>query len=220
MFRFGDLAVKNVISAILCVVLGVLLGAQNQEILSNASLPVILENLEALTSLFLFGIAAFLLVGAGSSSKTEVPNSDTNESPSSNADALQAQHTESSLMYFLSTLQEKGRLLDFVMDDIAPYSDAQVGQVARVVHQGVKEAINDMMEIAPIHSGSEGETISVAEDYNAQNCRLVGNLAAQPPFSGRVLHKGWKATVLRLPVRQDNIVDRRQVVQPMELEVD
>ena len=211
---------KNVISAILCVVLGVLLGAQNREIFSAASLSEVIESLEALTSLFLFCIAILLLIGTRASSEEKDSTSKSMDSSGSDVNALQDKNNEASLLYFLSTLQEKGRLLDFVMDDIAPYSDAQVGQVARVVHQGVKEAIDDMMEIAPIHTGNEGETICVSEDYNAQDCRLVGNLAVRPPFSGKVLHKGWKATALRLPVTQDNSGQRLQVVQPMELEVD
>src|SRR5664279_3261956 len=38
-----------------------------------------------------------------------------------------ANQAEAEVVSFLATLQEKGRLVDFLMDDIAVYSDAQVG---------------------------------------------------------------------------------------------
>ena len=42
---------------------------------------------------------------------------------------------EAGVVQFLARLQEKGRLVDFLMDDITPYSNEQIGVVARVVHQ-------------------------------------------------------------------------------------
>ena len=40
---------------------------------------------------------------------------------------------DAEIVHFLAMLQEKGRLVDFLMDDINAYSDAQVGAAARVV---------------------------------------------------------------------------------------
>src|ERR1051325_6760475 len=36
----------------------------------------------------------------------------------------------------LAVLQRDGRLIDFLMEDIAPYSDAQIGAAVRNVHAG------------------------------------------------------------------------------------
>ena len=50
----------------------------------------------------------------------------------------QVNRADAEVVHFLSMLQEKGRLVDFLMDDINAYSDAQVGAAARVVHAGCK----------------------------------------------------------------------------------
>jgi hypothetical protein len=43
-----------------------------------------------------------------------------------------ANQAEAEVVSFLATLQEKGRFVDFLMGDITIYSDAQVGEAARV----------------------------------------------------------------------------------------
>jgi hypothetical protein len=45
---------------------------------------------------------------------------------------------EAEIASFLATLQDRGRLVDFLMEDITTYNDAQVGAAARVVHGGCK----------------------------------------------------------------------------------
>ena len=50
---------------------------------------------------------------------------------------------EAEIVSFLATLQEQGRLIDFLMDDITTYDDGQVGAAARVVHQGCKAALQE-----------------------------------------------------------------------------
>ena len=38
--------------------------------------------------------------------------------------------------FFLSLFQKQGRLVDFLQQDIASFSNAEVGEAARVVHAG------------------------------------------------------------------------------------
>src|SRR5207253_9887315 len=54
---------------------------------------------------------------------------------------------EAEIVSFLSIFQERGRLIDFLMDDITTYDDAQVGAAARVVHQGCKAALEEHFSI-------------------------------------------------------------------------
>lgn len=56
---------------------------------------------------------------------------------------------DAAVIQFLSRLQEKGRLIDFVMDDMTPYGDEQVGAAARIVHQGCQEVLGDFFSISP-----------------------------------------------------------------------
>src|SRR5271165_2926678 len=49
-----------------------------------------------------------------------------------------ANQSNAEVVNFLAILQEKGRLVDFLMDDIKGYNDAQVGAAARVLHEGCR----------------------------------------------------------------------------------
>lgn len=125
------------------------------------------------------------------------------------------------LVQFLGLLQEKGRFLDFVMDDIAGYSNDQVGAAARVVHQGCSRVVRDSFAVAPVHPGEEGNQVTLESGYNATEYRAVGTLAGSPPFHGTLLHKGWKASKVDLP----RLVEKRAgagealVIAPAEVEV-
>jgi len=55
---------------------------------------------------------------------------------------------DAEVVNFLAILQEKGRLVDFLMDDITAYDDAQVGAAARVIHQGCKAALQEHFKIS------------------------------------------------------------------------
>jgi hypothetical protein len=63
-------------------------------------------------------------------------------------------------------LQARGRLIDFLMDDINAYSDAQVGAAARVVHAGCKAALLEHVRISPVRTEGEGATVQVAAGYS------------------------------------------------------
>jgi hypothetical protein len=125
------------------------------------------------------------------------------------------------LVQFLGLLQEKGRFLDFVMDDIAGYSNEQVGAAARVVHQGCSKIVKDHFSIAPVHAGEEGSAVTLESGYNPSEYRAVGKLAGSPPFQGTLLHKGWKATKVDLPrlVEKPARPGGDLIVTPAEVEV-
>ena len=48
----------------------------------------------------------------------------------------------------LAILQRDGRLVDFLMEDLAPYQDAQVGAAVRDVHRGCREALDKYASLA------------------------------------------------------------------------
>ena len=109
------------------------------------------------------------------------------------------QQAEAEVISFLAALQEKGRLVDFLMDDVTSYDDAQVGAAARVVHEGCRAALNEVFTIAPVTESPEGATISVPETHRADEYRLTGKLAGAAPFNGTVVHRGWRTTATKLP---------------------
>ncbi len=107
--------------------------------------------------------------------------------------------TNNAVSVFLSVLQEKGRLIDFLMEDIASISDTQLGTVARVVHEGCRQVLKEYLLISHICTSKEGERIRLERDFDALCYKLVGKVAGEPPFCGVLLHRGWKIDKFNLP---------------------
>jgi Domain of unknown function (DUF2760) len=126
---------------------------------------------------------------------------------------------EAEIVSFLAIFQERGRLIDFLMDDITTYDDAQVGVAARVVHQGCKAALEEHFSIRPIRAESEGSSVTIAAGYAADEYRLIGKISGPGAFSGTLLHHGWKTDSVNLPrlVRADP--DRLPTIAPAEVEL-
>lgn len=123
-------------------------------------------------------------------------------------------------LILLSLLQEKGRFLDYLMEDVSTFSDAQVAAASRVVHQGCAAVIRECLALAPAHGGKEGERITIDAAADPQDYRLIGKVAGTPPFSGVVIHRGWKTSKLALPRHMRPIDPNGQnVITPVEVEV-
>ncbi|GAB5520889.1 MAG: hypothetical protein RhofKO_31400 [Rhodothermales bacterium] len=118
----------------------------------------------------------------------------------------------------LSLLQRKGRLLDFLQEDIRPFTDAQIGAAVRNVHEGCKEALAESVVLEPIYDVSEGSAITVPADFDAKAVRLTGSVTGEPPFNGSVQHRGWRVAEVKLPEQLPG-KDADMVVAPAEVEV-
>jgi hypothetical protein len=106
---------------------------------------------------------------------------------------------ESEIVAFFALLQEKGRLVDFLMEDVAGYGDAEVGAAARVVHQGCRQILDEYFKISAVSEAQEGAQVTLPAGYPTDQYRIVGKLAGEPPFTGTLLHKGWKTDSVKLP---------------------
>ncbi|MDD2976735.1 DUF2760 domain-containing protein [Aquabacterium sp.] len=102
-------------------------------------------------------------------------------------------------LQLLSLLQREARLVDFVQEDIAAYSDAEIGAAARVVHEGCRKVLREHVTLAPVRAESEGSRLTLAAGFDAAAVRLTGNVVGQAPFTGMLAHRGWRATEVRLP---------------------
>jgi hypothetical protein len=123
-------------------------------------------------------------------------------------------------LVLLSQLQEKGRLLDFLMEDITTYQDAQVAAASRVVHQGCSAVMREYFDIAPLHGGKEGDRVTADTATDPSRYRLSGKLAGNGPYQGVVVHRGWRTGKLALP-RYTRAIDPAQpaTITPIEVEV-
>jgi Domain of unknown function (DUF2760) len=128
-----------------------------------------------------------------------------------------ANQSEGEIAAFLALLQEKGRLVDFLMEDVTTYDDAQVGAAARVIHQGCKEVLAEHFRITPVSVAKEGSRVTVPAGYAADEYRLIGKISGNPPFSGKLIHKGWRTDYVKLP--RIAKTSRLTTIAPAEVEL-
>lgn len=126
---------------------------------------------------------------------------------------------DAEVVSFLAMLQEKGRLVDFLMDDINAYNDTQVGAAARVVHAGCRSVLQEHFSIQHVRSEAEGSKVEVPAGYAADEYRLVGKVAGQAPFSGVLVHRGWKTDMVKLPQLLRGADDQLPAIAPAEVEL-
>ncbi|EDY84119.1 hypothetical protein VDG1235_3749 [Verrucomicrobiia bacterium DG1235] len=127
--------------------------------------------------------------------------------------------SEAEALALLGVFQQKGRLIDFLMDDISAYGDAQVGAAARVVQQGCKAALQEHFTIVPVSDEKEGARITVPVGSGSDEFSLVGKISGDAPFSGVLVHKGWKATSVKLPRSLQSDADRLPPIAPAQVEL-
>ncbi|MDQ8187241.1 DUF2760 domain-containing protein [Pelagicoccus sp. SDUM812002] len=125
---------------------------------------------------------------------------------------------EAEVIAVISTLQSKGRLVDFLMDDISKYSDAQVGAAARVVHQGCKSAFDEMITVEPVAREAEGSVVTVPE-HAVDSYRISGSASGGSEQKGKLVHKGWKASRVNLPRVIKSEEGKLPVIAPAQIEV-
>src|SRR6267142_196203 len=129
--------------------------------------------------------------------------------------ALRATGTSDPALHLLSLLQREGRLIDFCEEELAGFSDAQIGAAARTVHDGCRKALRGAVTLAPVRPESEGSSVMLPPGFDPHAVRLSGNVVGRPPFSGVLRHHGWKATEVRMPQAAGDPT----VIAPAEVEL-
>ena len=106
-------------------------------------------------------------------------------------------------LQLLGLLQRQARFVDFVQEDVAQYSDAEIGAAARVVHAGCRQVLAEHVPLQPVRSEAEGSRVTLAPGFDAVAVRVSGNVVGQPPFTGTLAHRGWQAASVQLPQLTD-----------------
>lgn len=122
-----------------------------------------------------------------------------------------------SALQVLSLLQRKGRLIDFLQEDLSQFQDAQIGAAVRNIHEGCKQVLAEYVKVEPIYGESEGSDITVQAGFDAQAVRLVGNVSGEPPFKGALRHRGWRVVEVELPERVGQ--EQSMILAAAEVEV-
>lgn len=130
---------------------------------------------------------------------------------------------ETGALQLLGLMQREARLVDFFMEDIAPYSDDQVGAGVRPIHAQCQELLRKHFRLAPVIDGVEGTFVSTesagALARHAGAIRFTGNLPPQgKPRGGVLRHRGWRADSVTLPSVSPK--QNLSILAPAELEVE
>jgi hypothetical protein len=123
----------------------------------------------------------------------------------------------SAALQLLALLQQEGRFVDFIEEDVTSYSDEQIGAAVRSIHEGCRSALRDRVELRPVLAAAEGTTVTVERGFDPAAVRVTGNVRGEPPYRGILRHPGWRSDGVRLPERTgDGDVS---IVAPAEVEV-
>jgi Domain of unknown function (DUF2760) len=140
--------------------------------------------------------------------------------PSVEVATLQAETPADSVdraVQMLAILQRDGRLVDFFTEDIAPYSDQQIGAAVRDLHQSCKNALERYVKLEPIIASDEGQQVTVQDPIDPASVKLIGNVTGKPPLRGLLRHRGWRVKSVDLPPLPEG--NGRSVIAPAEVEI-
>lgn len=135
------------------------------------------------------------------------------------ADSSPAKVSDGALQ-ILHILQRDSRFVDFLMEDIAAYSDDQVGAAVRSIHNDCKASLTRHVTLAPVIDGVEGtfQPLDSAKGPDPNRIKLIGNVPANGKAPGGMLrHRGWIASSVNLPPLGNRDV---AVVAPAEVEIE
>jgi hypothetical protein len=126
-------------------------------------------------------------------------------------------HDQRMLLHLLTLLQREGRLMDFLGEDLSAYDDAQIGMAVRSIQENCKSAVEKQLHPEAVMEGEEESEVTVAAGFDPNAIKLVGNVTGEPPFTGILRHKGWRATGVEIPALADK--DDPLVIAPAEVEI-
>ena len=118
----------------------------------------------------------------------------------------------------LAAMQREARFLDFIKEPLDGYADAQVGAAARDVHRDCGLVIERMFAVQPLLAEEEQSEIEVPAGFDSGKYHLTGNVTGQPPFKGRLMHPGWKATRCEIP-QWSGSDEAANIIAPAEVEL-
>jgi hypothetical protein len=119
-------------------------------------------------------------------------------------------------LQMLAILQRDGRLIDFLMEDLGGYADAQIGAAARDVHAGCRDALERYVSLQAVLEDEEGRPVTIERGADPASVKVVGSVAGAPPYRGVLRHRGWQATRVDLPPLPSA---GRTILAPAEVEI-
>ena len=118
----------------------------------------------------------------------------------------------------LATFQREARLIDFLREDLAAYTDDQIGAAVREVHRDAAKVLDRVFDLQPVLTDAEGVAVEVPAGFDAGRVRLTGKVQGSAPFRGALRHHGWEAKRCDLPTYTGS-ASAAQTIAPAEVEI-
>lgn len=118
----------------------------------------------------------------------------------------------------LAALQREARFIDIIKEPLADYSNEQVGAAARDVLSDCSKVIDRLFGIEPVLEGQEGVDVQTPDKVDPGVYQLIGKVTGEAPYSGSLIHHGWKATKCELPQWTGSEASSR-IISPAEVEI-
>ncbi len=150
---------------------------------------------------------AELVSGAAAEKITEQPVAEPEPAPAVRNDAVT----------LLAALQREARLVDFLMEPIDDYADAQIGAAVRDIHRDSRTVLDRVFAIAAVIDQPEGSAVDLSDGAANGRLRLIGEIGPEQT-SGTLTHHGWQATRSELPTWSGSF-QSIDVIAPAEVEV-
>lgn len=125
---------------------------------------------------------------------------------------------QSEALTLLAALQREGRLLDFLKEDLANYSDEQIGAAVREVHRDSGKVLDRFFVVKPVIVAEEGSPVDVPADFDAGRFRLSGKVSGAGPYRGTLRHHGWEAGKCDVPTYTGSKASAN-IIAPAEVEI-
>ncbi len=139
------------------------------------------------------------------------------------APVVEAAKAADGAVQILAILQREARLIDFLEEDITPYTDEQVGAAVRDIHKNSRAALARHVALRPVVDGVEGTNTNLAsaglDAKDTTRLRIVGNVPADGKVEAGVLrHRGWRVEKVDLPATP--MGKKAAILAPAEIEVE
>ena len=143
--------------------------------------------------------------------------------PAEAAKAIESAKASDGAVQILAILQREARLIDFLEEDIGPYTDEQVGAAVRDIHKNSRAALERLVTLKPVVDGVEGTNTNLAsaglDAKDTTRLRIVGKVPADGKVdSGLLRHRGWRVEKIDLPATP--MGKKAAILAPAEIEVE
>ncbi|MBU1108049.1 MAG: DUF2760 domain-containing protein [Candidatus Riflebacteria bacterium] len=116
----------------------------------------------------------------------------------------------------LYLFQKEGRLIDLLNEDISSYDDETLGGAIRPIHEGCRKLLEDRLILEPVLNEEEGSEITL-DEIDPETVKLSGNVPATGPYTGELIHRGWRLKECNLPELVGGW--KGNVIAPAEIEI-